>query len=62
MNFWKQHVALRIGLICGCFVLGLVLVVFGWTQTGKLVGLFEMLLGVALLLAGLAIYNAPYSK
>ncbi len=42
------------------FVLALVLVVAGWKMTGQLAGLGIMLVGVALLLAVLAIYNATY--
>ena len=42
------------------FVLAVVLVVSGWKMTGKLAGLGIMLVGVALLLAVLAIYNAAY--
>lgn len=42
------------------FVLALVLVVFGWKMTGQLAGLGIMLVGVALLLAVLALYNAAY--
>ena len=42
------------------FVLALVLVVSGWKMTGQLAGLGVMLLGVVLLLAVLAIYNATY--
>ena len=41
------------------FVLALVLVVSGWKMTGQLAGLGIMLVGVALLLAVLALYNAP---
>ena len=40
--------------------IGLVLVVSGWKMTGQLAGLGIMLVGVALLLAVLAIYNATY--
>ena len=42
------------------FVLALVLVVSGWKMTGQLAGLGIMLVGVALLLAVLALYNAAY--
>ena len=42
------------------FVLSIALVVAGWKMTGQLAGLGIMLLGVALLLAVLAIYNATY--
>ena len=37
-----------------------VLVVSGWKMTGQLAGLGIMLVGVALLLAVLALYNAAY--
>ena len=40
--------------------LAVVLVVSGWKMTGQLAGLGIMLVGVALLLAVLAIYNATY--
>ena len=42
------------------FVLSIALVVAGWKMTGQLAGLGIMLVGVALLLAVLAIYNATY--
>ena len=42
------------------FVLSIALVTAGWKMTGQLAGLGIMLLGVALLLAVLAVYNAPY--
>ena len=50
-TFWKTHPALRIVLM---------IVVAGWKMTGQLAGLGIMLVGVALLLAVLAIYNATY--
>lgn len=43
------------------FVLSIALVTAGWKMTGQLAGLGIMLLGVALLLAVLAVYNAPLS-
>ena len=55
--YWKNHPALRMILL---FVLALVLVVSGWKMTGQLAGLGIMLVGVALLLAVLALYNAAY--
>ena len=58
--FWKNNPALRIVLMIVLFVLSIALVVAGWKMTGQLVGLGIMLLGVALLLAVLAIYNATY--
>ena len=42
------------------FVLALVLVGSGGIMTGQLAGLGIMLVGVALLLAVLALYNAAY--
>ena len=60
MAFWKEHPALRIVLIAVLFVLAITLVIVGWTMTGELAGLAVMILGVALLLAALAIYNKPF--
>ena len=60
MAFWKEHSALRIVLIAVLFVLAITLVIVGWTMTGELAGLGIMILGVALLLAALAIYNKPF--
>ena len=59
-TFWKTHPALRIVLMIVLFVLSIALVVAGWRMTGQLAGLGIMLVGVALLLAVLAIYNATY--
>ncbi len=59
-TFWKTHPALRIMLMLVLFVLSIALVVAGWKMTGQLAGLGIMLVGVALLLAVLAIYNATY--
>ena len=59
-TFWKTHLALRIVLMIVLFVLSIALVVAGWKMTGQLTGLGIMLVGVALLLAVLAIYNATY--
>ena len=58
--FWKNHPALRIVLMIVQFVLSIALVIAGWKMTGQLAGLGIMLVGVALLLAVLAIYNATY--
>ena len=58
--FWKTHPTLRIVLMIVLFVLSIALVVAGWKITGQLAGLGIMLVGVALLLAVLAIYNATY--
>ena len=59
-TFWKTHPALRIVLMIVLFVLSIALVVAGWKMTGQLAGLGIMLVGVALLLAVLPIYNATY--
>ena len=59
-TFWKTHPALRSVLMVVLFVLSIALVVAGWKMTGQLAGLGIMLVGVALLLAVLAIYNATY--
>jgi hypothetical protein len=59
-TFWKTHPALRIVLMVVLFVLSIALVVAGWKMTGQLAGLGIMLVGVALLLVVLAIYNATY--
>ena len=59
-TFWKTHPALRIVLMIVLFVLSIALVVAGWKMTGQRAGLGIMLVGVALLLAVLAIYNATY--
>ena len=58
--FWKNHPVLRIVLMIVLFVLSIALVIAGWKMTGQLAGLGIMLVGVALLLAVLAIYNATY--
>ena len=58
--FWKNHPALRMVLMLVLFVLSIPLVVAGWKMTVQLGGIGMMLLGVALLLAVLALYNAPY--
>ena len=58
--FLKTHPALRIVLMIVLFVLSIALVVAGWKMTGQLAGLGIMLVGVALLLVVLAVYNATY--
>ena len=60
MNYWKEHTALRLILMLVTFVLGLFLLIYGWKQTGQLSGLGLMLLGTALLLVTLALYNKPF--
>ena len=61
-NFWKDHGTLRAVLITLFFIVGLALTLVGWKMTGKLEGLGLMLVGIILMLTGLFVYNAPYSK
>ena len=61
MNFWKEHVVLRLVLIAAFFVVGLVLVIGGWKMTGEMSGLIRMVIGVLMLLVALYIYNKPYT-
>ena len=61
MKFWKEHAALRIVLMAVAFVLGLALMIYGWKLTGKLNGLGIMLVGVALLLVTLYLYNTRFA-
>ena len=60
MEFWKEHVKLRVLLIAAFFVAGVALVIAGWKMTGQLVGLGIMIVGVSLLLVALSIYNKPF--
>lgn len=62
MKFWKEHVALRIVLMLATFVGGFILLIGGWGMTGKMSGLFVMLVGIALLLGTLALYNKPFEE
>ena len=39
---------------------GLVMVIYGWTLTGKMSGLILMIVGVILLLTALLLYNKPF--
>ena len=61
MNFWKEHVKLRLSLIAAFAIVGLILVISGWKMTGELAGLGIMIVGVILLLAALFIYNKPFT-
>ena len=62
MQFWKEHTALRVVLMLLTFAAGIFLLVYGWKQTGQLGGLGLMLLGTALLLVTLALYNKPFEE
>ncbi len=61
MSFWKEHSRLRIILMLVTFVLGMVLIIRGWMMTGQMAGLVLMLVGVALILATLYLYNARFA-
>lgn len=61
MKFINENPVLRVASISVCFLVGVILVFTGWKQTGDLGGLIQMLIGVAVLLLALSIYNEPYS-
>ena len=50
------------GLMGLLFLAGLALVVGGWRETGKLMGVAVMLVGVALLLLALLLSNKPFEE
>lgn len=60
MDFFKKHAALRIILILAFFLLGLGLVLYGWTLVGKMAGVGIMLAGIVSLLLSMKIYNIRY--
>ena len=60
MKHNESNPMVRVVLMLVLFVLALVLVVAGWKMTGQLAGLGIMIVGVALLLAVLYIYNNKY--
>jgi len=60
MKHNESNSMVRVILMLVLFVLALVLVVAGWKMTGQLAGLGIMIVGVALLLAVLYIYNNKY--
>ena len=62
MNYWKEHTTLRLTLMVILFVAGVILTFVGWGMTGKMAGLGLMLLGLALLLAALYLYNKPFQE
>lgn len=61
MRFWKEHTALRMVLMLATFLAGFVLMISGWKMTGQLAGLGIMLIGVALLLVTLWLYNTRFA-
>ena len=60
MKHNESNPMVRMILMLVLFVLALALVVAGWKMTGQLAGLGIMIVGVALLLAVLYIYNSKY--
>ncbi|WP_191396866.1 DUF6903 family protein [Flavonifractor sp. An306] len=60
MKFWKEHTALRVSLIALFFIVGLTMIIGGWQMTGQMSGLIIMIVGLALLIVALAIYNKPF--
>ena len=60
MKHNESNTMVRVILMLVLFVLALALVVAGWKMTGQLAGLGIMIVGVALLLAVLYIYNNKY--
>ena len=62
MEFWKEHVKLRVTLIAVLFAVGLAMIIGGWKMTGKMTGLVLMLLGLVCLLVALAVYNKPFEN
>ena len=62
MNYWKEHTTLRLTLMVILFVVGIILTFAGWSMTGKMAGLGLMILGLALLLAALYLYNKPFQE
>ena len=60
MKFWKEHTALRVSLIALLFIVGLTMIIGGWQMTGQMSGLIIMIVGLALLIVALAIYNKPF--
>ena len=53
--------ALRLFLIAFSLICGIALVFLGWLPTGKISGLALMILGIALLILSLYLYNKKYS-
>ncbi|WP_297197599.1 DUF6903 family protein [uncultured Flavonifractor sp.] len=60
MKFWKEHAALRVILIALFFIAGMAMIIGGWKMTGQMNGLIIMIVGLALLIVALAIYNKPF--
>ena len=61
MEFWKNNPALRIASMLITFAAGFVLLIAGWKMTGQMKGLCLMLVGLALLLCTLYLYNTRFA-
>ena len=61
MEFWKNNPSLRIALMLITFAAGFVLLITGWKMTGQMKGLGLMLVGLALLLCTLYLYNTRFA-
>ena len=61
MEFWKNNPALRIASMVITFLAGFVLLIAGWKMTGQMKGLGIMLVGLALLLCTLYLYNTRFA-
>ncbi|MBE5775081.1 MAG: hypothetical protein E7337_14310 [Clostridiales bacterium] len=59
-NFLTKHTRIRVGVILVSFLAGMALTFIGWFMTGKLKGLGLMILGLALLIFALYVYNKPF--
>ena len=62
MKFWKEHRELRMVLMFATFIAGIALLVAGLRMTCQLKGLGFLLVGVALLLATLYLYNTRFAE
>lgn len=60
MNMLNENKALRVCLILVLAVVGMAMVIGGWKITGEMKGLLTMLVGLALLIAALGVYNKPF--
>lgn len=60
MQFFRKYPAVRMALMLVTFLAGMALLILGWTMTGQLTGLGLMLLGLALLLTTLWLYNSRF--
>ena len=60
-TFWQEHKTLRMVLMLLSFVGGIYTLYTGWAMTGELKGLGIELVGVALVLFTLWLYNKPFA-